>query len=412
MTTAYRSSSQLNYFDSVIMTSIQQLKRWKKGAYLDNIYKGIIKTSDFVLVQIRYLSNRLLILVQEGKSNCKLYRNTVTYIVNPEVLRATKKSLTSIPKTLDCETPVDSEQIASPPSISTVSTPNAVNKTQESSFIDSAHPSPLSDPIAVTPKNSEFHADYLILKDFFINEICVLRNEVISNKQYLDQVLADANISSQSSKLIAKIQLLEKENMELRRIVINKEIIIQKLSSNKNITKEIPKYDKTDCSTNKGQEYSFCESVTEWQNPPKENIHQEKDSKQIDKSENNINKQLTEICHNKHKIYLQSKNLERNRNQTNNEERQDVHQWPRGTVATVSGDSMVSDLKEKLLSNKKHQVKKKCCRGATIEDMFDYVKPILKWKPDYVVLHVGTNNAKDMTSKNILDKLLQLKRPY
>ena len=57
--------------------------------------------------------------------------------------------------------------------------------------------------------------------------------------------------------------------MDLRRIVINKEIIIQKLSSNKNMTKEIPKYDKTVCSTHKGQEYSFCESVTECQNPPK-----------------------------------------------------------------------------------------------------------------------------------------------
>ena len=49
--------------------------------------------------------------------------------------------------------------------------------------------------------------------------------------------------------------------MELKRIVINKEIIIQKLSSNKNITKEIPKKDNTDCSTNKGEEYLFCENV-------------------------------------------------------------------------------------------------------------------------------------------------------
>ena len=114
-------------------------------------------------------------------------------------------------------------------------------KAQESSFTDSVHLSQLSDPIAVTPKNSEFHADYLALKDFFINEICVLHNEVISNKQYVDQVLADATISSQTSKLITKIELLEKKNMELRRIVINKEIIIQKHFSNKNITKEIPK---------------------------------------------------------------------------------------------------------------------------------------------------------------------------
>ena len=252
--------------------------------------------------------SNILTLLQEGKINSKLCRNTVKYIVNPKIFRTTKKSLTSTLKTLDCETPVNSEQLASPPSTPTVSTPNAVNKkAQESSFTDSAHPSPLSDPIAVTPKNSEFHADYLALKDFFINEICVLRNEVISNKQHVDQVLADANISSQTSKLIAKIELLEKENMELWRIVINKEIIIQILSSNKNMTKEILKNDKTECSTNKGEEYYFCESVTECQNPPKENIHQKKDSKQIDKNENNINKQLTEIRHKKQNLFTEQK---------------------------------------------------------------------------------------------------------
>ena len=157
----------------------------------------------------------------------------------------------------------------------------------------------------------------LALKDFFINEICVLRNEVISNKQYVDQVSADANTSAQTSKLNAKIELLEKENMELKRIVINKEIIIQKLSANKNITKEIPKNEKTDCSTNKDEEYSFCEIVTECPNPPNENIHHKNDSNQIDKNENNINKQLTEIRLNKHKNYLQSKNFERNKNQSN-----------------------------------------------------------------------------------------------
>ena len=249
MATASLTSSQLNQFNIVTITSIQQLKRWKKGAHLDNIYKEVIKTSDFVSVQIQYLSSRLLNLVQEGKVNSKLYRNTLTYIVNPEILRATKKSLTSTPKTLDWEAPVNinSEQLASPPSTPTVSTPNAVNKNaQESSFIGSAHLLPLSSPIAVTPEKTDFHADYLALKNFFKNEICVLRNEIISNKQYFDQVLADANVSSQTSKLIAKIELLEKENMELRRTVINKEIIIQKLFSNKNITKKIPKNDKMD----------------------------------------------------------------------------------------------------------------------------------------------------------------------
>ena len=95
---------------------------------------------------------------------------------------------------------------------------------------------------------------------------------MISNKQYVDQVLADANISSETSKLNSKTELLEKKNMELRRIVINKEIIIQKLSSNKNITKGIPKNAKTDCSTNKSREDFFCKIATECPNPPNENI--------------------------------------------------------------------------------------------------------------------------------------------
>ena len=49
------------------MTSMQQLKRWKKGAHLDNVHKEAIKTSDFLSVQIRYLSSHLLTLVEEGK---------------------------------------------------------------------------------------------------------------------------------------------------------------------------------------------------------------------------------------------------------------------------------------------------------------------------------------------------------
>ena len=146
---------------------------------------------------------------------------------------------------------INSEQLACPSSKTTISTPNASNENaQESTFIDSVHPSPLS-----APKNTDFHADYLALKDVFINEICVVRNEVISNKQYVDQVLVDANINSQTSKLITNIEVLEKENMVLRRIVINKEIIIQKPSSVKNITKEISKNDNTDCPINKGEEY-------------------------------------------------------------------------------------------------------------------------------------------------------------
>ena len=109
-------------------------------------------------------------MIQDGKINSKLHSNTATYIVNPETLRATKKSLTSTPKTLDCEAPVNinSDQLASPPSTPTISTPNAVDKNVQEPWFgtDSGHPFPSSTPTTVTPKNTDFHADYLALKDF------------------------------------------------------------------------------------------------------------------------------------------------------------------------------------------------------------------------------------------------------
>ena len=60
--------------------------------------------------------------------------------------------------------------------------------------------------------------------------------------------------------------------MDLKRIPINEEVIIEKLPSNKYITREITKNDKTDCSANEG------ESVTECPNLPIENIIHQKNT--------------------------------------------------------------------------------------------------------------------------------------
>ena len=66
--------------------------------------------------------------------------------------------------------------------------------------------------------------------------------------------------------------------------------------------------------------------------------------------------------------------------------------WPEGTAAIV-GDSIVSGIIEELLKKNKHNVKVRFFRGGTIEDMEDNIKPILKRKPDYIILLVGTNNV-------------------
>ena len=41
--------------------------------------------------------------------------------------------------------------------------------------------------------------------------------------------------------------------------------------------------------------------------------------------------------------------------------------------------------------------------------MEDNIKPILKREPDYMILHVGTNNATNLTVRDMLEKLLRLK---
>ena len=66
-------------------------------------------------------------------------------------------------------------------------------------------------------------------------------------------------------------------------------------------------------------------------------------------------------------------------------------------------------IREELLKTDKHNVKVRFFRSGTIEEMEDNIKPILKREPDYIILHVGTNNATNLTVRDILDKHLRLK---
>ena len=50
--------------------------------------------------------------------------------------------------------------------------------------------------------------------------------------------------------------------------------------------------------------------------------------------------------------------------------------------------------------------------GGTGEDIIDNIKSILKREPDFVILHVETNNVASMTSRDILNRLIKLKGCY
>ena len=76
---------------------------------------------------------------------------------------------------------------------------------------------------------------------------------------------------------------------------------------------------------------------------------------------------------------------------------------PRKLNITVVGDSILNGIEEKGLS-KKHRVRVRPHSGANSEDLTDHIKPIIRRKPDALIIHIGTN---DLTSN--IDTVKQLK---
>ena len=66
----------------------------------------------------------------------------------------------------------------------------------------------------------------------------------------------------------------------------------------------------------------------------------------------------------------------------------------------------MSGIREEILKTDKYKVKVRFLKGGTIADMGDNIKPIFIREPDYIILYVGTNNASNLTVRDIIEKLL------
>ena len=73
----------------------------------------------------------------------------------------------------------------------------------------------------------------------------------------------------------------------------------------------------------------------------------------------------------------------------------------------VIGDSIVKNLDGRKMARKKN-VKVRSFPGATTSDMTDFVKPIIRKKPESVILHVGTNDLKSNPEAQIADNIIEL----
>ena len=78
----------------------------------------------------------------------------------------------------------------------------------------------------------------------------------------------------------------------------------------------------------------------------------------------------------------------------------------------IVGDSMLAGIDKNRLTTGKHKVNVRYFPGARTDDTYDYMKPLLRKLPYYIILHIGTNDALDNTSREILGKILSWKLIY
>ena len=252
-----------------------------------------------------------------------------------------------------------------------------------------------------------------------------LKNEIISElklclKSHFDNELqsfkkkCEKLVSKSYSNSINQIESLRKE------ILCKDQIISDLLTTIKNITKEDQRSETIPTSPTDTE--NIGKSIHEMKSD--ENIKKNTVGPEITtpyenetKSERSekLMEQLKKIRQDKHEEYKEfmestkSKSAE-DKNDVNCSEdpSPENHFWPPGTCVIV-GDSIITGIEENRFQNIGHKVKIFDYRGATIDDLHHHIIPLLKKKPDHLILHAGTNDAVSKTSRQILDDLLQLK---
>ena len=113
------------------------------------------------------------------------------------------------------------------------------------------------------------------------------------------------------------------------------------------------------------------------------------------KEKRSLQDQLEEVKKKKKEEFYASRKSNSKDNHTSNS--QDL--YPRDTIL-IAGD----------LRRKNHVVKVRNFPVANVEDMRYNLIPLIRKEPSHLIIHVGTNDAKKFTSREILDQLLNLKK--
>ena len=80
--------------------------------------------------------------------------------------------------------------------------------------------------------------------------------------------------------------------------------------------------------------------------------------------------------------------------------------WPPNTTLII-GDSILSGVEEGWL--KKYNAKVRVNPEAQVEDLYDYMAPLLRKKPKNIILHIGSNDSNYKPAEQIFTEISDLK---
>ena len=245
------------------------------------------------------------------------------------------------------------------------------------------------------------------------------KNKIIN--KLLSQLDVYVNIKTSSSpikKITSHIETSFKEDLHFNVLDMYQENSQETIDDQNNVgnhshfndcnkTKTDDTFDNTDKNSMDSLSVS-CESIIDKTTKSEEAMHTNDYSSNSVSDEELVNvklsDQLNELRKNKHTEFQKSKV---NDHSIDNEGNDYVHQWPKKTLLCVS-DSIMNQLDERRLSRNMN-VKVRAFSGSTIKDMYSYIDPLLKKCPDFILLHVGSNDAPYKSAEELLTELLRLK---
>ena len=273
--------------------------------------------------------------------------------------------------------------------------------TKELNKIKKEYISKTTEPLS---SNNASEPNYLMLVKELVKEVDFLRQEIINKNKLLDLFMSKSMNHDDEKTLLQsdKVNFDNNLNNSYINSLPNESQIIYSNHDNSshsiddNSSTSFDNHDNSSDSIDDNSSTSFYSSSE--MNDSTFNLNHTK-MESVNKRVNQENITSRKKSYNK---YVKDKNIFESSNVV-------IHKWPKGTTLVV-GDSLLHGINEKRLQGKrKHLVKVRVFQGASVDCMYDYLKPLLRKEPSNILLHIGTNSCQNEKSKVVLNKILSLK---